>query len=95
MIATLAPLSDAIAEFGRDRRKEPHVLHERETDLLRFEMTRVYPWYHNNAWGRTSKRAKWRQVWNSRVHISYLAALNEFNDTGAAMADWKSLLELA
>lgn len=72
-----------------------YVVHERETDLLKFEMVRKGPWYHINAWGKTSKGGTWRQVWNNRCHISYLAALNEFNDTGAALADWKSLLSFA
>lgn len=72
-----------------------YVVQERETDLLKFEMVREGPWYFNNAWGKTSKHAAWRQVWNNRCHISYLAALNEFNDTGAALADWKSLLSFA
>lgn len=72
-----------------------YVVHERETDLLKFSMHREGPWYYNNSWGRTSIRAPWRQVWHNRVHISYLAALNEFNDTGAALADWKSLLSFA
>lgn len=71
------------------------VLHERETDLLRFTLKRSGYWYHVNAWGRTSKHAPWRQVWRDRVYISYLAALNEFNDTGAALADWKSMLSFA
>lgn len=71
------------------------ILNERETDLLKFTLERKGYWYYNNAWGRTSIRAPWRQVWISRCHISYLAALNEFNDTGAALADWKSLLSFA
>lgn len=72
-----------------------YTVHERETDLLKFELKREGPWYYNSAWGRTSIRAPWRQVWINRCHISYLAALNEFNDTGAALADWKSLLSFA
>lgn len=72
-----------------------YVVHERETDLLKFEMVRKGPLYHVNAWGRTSVRGAWRPVWIDRCHISYLAALNEFNDTGAALADWKSLLSFA
>lgn len=72
----------------------PVMINERETELLRFTLERRGHWYYNNAWGRSSKGAKWRQVWNNRVHISYLHALNEFNDTGAALADFKSLLEL-
>lgn len=71
------------------------VLNARETDLLRFTLERKGYWFHVNAWGRTSTRADWRQVWRDRVHISYLAALNEFNDTGAALADWKSMLSFA
>lgn len=70
-------------------------LNERETDLLKFTLEKKGHWYYVNAWGRTSIRASWRQVWNNRVHISYLHALNEFNDTGAALADWKSLLSFA
>lgn len=70
-------------------------IQERETDLLKFTLTKRGPWYYINAWGRTSIRAEWKQVWFNRVHISYLHALNEFNDTGAALADWKSKLSFA
>ena len=70
------------------------MLHERETELLKFTLQRQGNWYHVNAWGRTSKRANWRQVWHERCYISYLAALNMFNDTGAAMYDWKNTLTL-
>lgn len=75
--------------------EDGRIVQERETDLLKFTLEKKGHWYYNNAWGRTSKRGTWRQVWNNRIHLSYLAALNEFNDTGAAMADFKSLLELA
>lgn len=70
-------------------------LHERETDLLKFSLEKRGHWYHVNAWGRTSIRAPWRQVWHDRCHTSYLAALNEFNDTGAALADWKNQLQFS
>lgn len=70
-------------------------LHERETDLLKFTLERKDNWYYVNAWGRTSKRGEWRQVWNNRVFVSYLKALSEFNDTGAAMADWKTKLQFS
>lgn len=61
------------------------MLHERETDLLRFTMDKRGPFYHINGYGRSSKRAPWKHVWIEHVHISYLKALNEFNDTGALL----------
>lgn len=71
------------------------VLNARETDLLKFELKKVGYYYHVNAWGRTSIRSPWRQVWHDRVHLSYLKALGEFNDTGAALADWKNQLQFS
>lgn len=72
----------------------PSILHARETDLLKFSLVRHQDgWYHVNAWGRTSINAPWRQVWHNRCYVSYMAALNEFNDTGAALADWKNQLQ--
>lgn len=70
---------------------------ERETDngLMKFTLEKKGHWYHVNAWGRSSKRGGWRQVWIERVHRSYLAALNEFNDTGSAVEAYKNLLVLA
>lgn len=72
--------------------RETNMLHERETDLLRLTLTRVGHWYRIDAWGRTSVRGKWNPVWIGRVYISYLMALNEYNDTGAAMETFKNLL---
>lgn len=83
------------ARFIQAKRGGVAMLHERETDLMKFSLERRDGWYVINAWGRTSKHAPWRAVWINRCHISYLAALNEFNDTGAALADWKSLLSFA
>lgn len=70
-------------------------INERETDLLKFTLNKCGPWYYVNAWGRTSVNATWRQVWHNRVYISYMMALNEFNDTGAALADWKNQLQFS
>lgn len=69
-------------------------IQQRETDLLKFELTKAGPWYILNAWGRSSKRAGWVKVWNDRSFISYLKALNEYNDTGAALTDWKNQMNV-
>jgi hypothetical protein len=66
------------------------MIQERETELFRFTIEKRGPWYHVNAWGRTSKHAVWQKVWIEHVHISYLAALNEYNDTGALVYAWKN-----
>lgn len=71
------------------------MLQERETDLLRFTLSKDGHWYVVNAYGRSSKRGQWRQVWHNRCHISYLKALNEYNDTGAALYDWKNQLSVS
>lgn len=70
------------------------MLQSRETDLLKFTLDKRGYWYHVNAWGRSSKRGAWRQVWIEHCHRSYLAALNEYNDTGAAMFDWKNQINV-
>lgn len=75
--------------IGNDR-----VLQERETDLLKFELKKDGAWYVLNAWGRHSKRGKWMPVWNDRTYISYLKSLNDYNDTGAALTDWKNQLNV-
>lgn len=70
------------------------ILQERETDLLRFELKKDGNWYILNAWGRSSKRGVWKQVWYNRAYSSYLLSLNEYNDTGAALTDWKNQINV-
>lgn len=66
-----------------------------KTELLKFTLERRGHWYVVNAWGRGSKRGAWAKVWCDRAHVSYLAAWNEYQDTGAALQDWKNQMSVA
>lgn len=70
------------------------MLQERSTELLKVTLEKRGYFYHINAWGRTSIRGVWTQVWRERTHLSYLMALNEYNDTGALLYDWKNQLNI-
>lgn len=65
-----------------------------DSELLKFTLEKRGPFYHVNAWGRTSRRGGWQTVWIEHVFISYLAALNHFNDTGAALYAWKNQMNV-
>lgn len=76
--------------IGNDR-----ILQVRETNHLKLQLHKDGAYYHVNAWGRSSRRAAWRQIWHSRVYLSYLRALNEYNDTGQALYDWKNQINVS
>lgn len=71
------------------------MLNERETELLKVTLDKRGHYYYINAWGRSSRRGMWQPVWINRVHLSYLRALNEFNDTGALLLDFKNQLSIS
>lgn len=63
---------------------------EHETDTIRMRIEKKGSFYHINGWMRASKRHGWKHVIIEHVHISYLAAHNEFTDHGVLNFHYKN-----
>lgn len=54
-------------------------MHERETVLHKYQLTKTGYWWILTAWSREVKDAPWRLMWCGRCFINYIKALAAFN----------------
>lgn len=72
--------------------RRSYLIHERETDTVKAVLTRDGDWYYLNAYARRERRESFVQVYNSRIYLSYMAALHAYNDDAGMIRQFGNLL---